>query len=204
MVVASAAKSRQILIDGQTGDVEVARQKGFQRHRGRDFSSPDQAAGKLENALMDGLEEMLRLEKVGDAIESLVIDEDRAQQCLLGLDIVRRHAERGFRRRLLACSRIECCHGPDQGISLWPIWGNSTSRTTRQTVHYRTNSRCAYHERTVDSRAAARWEMLIAPFPVTHRISTRSADRSSSLLTFGFSRRPRSARYSPARRSGSA
>ena len=114
-------KPRQILIDRQSGDVEVSRQEGLQRDRGREFSRADQAAGKLENALMDVLEEMLRLEKIGDAIERLVINEDRAQQRLLGLDIVRRHAERGFRGSLLACGRIEYCHGPDQGNSLWPI-----------------------------------------------------------------------------------
>ena len=38
---------------------------------------------------MDGLEEMLRLEKIGDPIERLVIDENRSQERLLRLDVVR-------------------------------------------------------------------------------------------------------------------
>ena len=67
----------------------------------------------LVDLLMDRLEEMLRLEKVGDAIERLVVDEDRAQQRLLGLDIVRGGAigRRGVRRRL-ARGRLDAmrCH----------------------------------------------------------------------------------------------
>src|SRR5580658_3887261 len=59
---------------------------------------------------MDGLEEMLRLEEVGDAVKRLVIDEDSAKQRLLGLDIVRCDTERRLRRRLLACGRIEYRH----------------------------------------------------------------------------------------------
>ena len=38
---------------------------------------------------MNWLEEMLRLEKIADAIERLVVDQNRAQEGLLGLDIVR-------------------------------------------------------------------------------------------------------------------
>ena len=88
---------RQILIDGQAGDIEVRRQEGLERHRRRQLAGADQAAGQLEDALVDGFEEMLRLEEIGNAVERLVIDEDGAQQRLLGLDIVRRRAERGFR-----------------------------------------------------------------------------------------------------------
>src|SRR5262249_9034883 len=39
--------------------------------------------------LMDRLEEMLRLEKIADAIKRLVVHQDRAQKGLLRLDIVR-------------------------------------------------------------------------------------------------------------------
>ncbi len=54
---------------------------------------------------------MLRLEKIGDAIERLVIDQDRAQKRLLGLDIVRRNAiERRGGFRNLARGRFDC-HG---------------------------------------------------------------------------------------------
>ena len=114
---------RQILIDGQPGDVEVDRQEGLERHRRCQLSGADEAAGKLEDALMDRFEEVLRLKEIGDAIERFVIDEDRAEQRLLGLDVVRRRAEHRFRGSLLACGRIEYCHGPDQVVRVWPILG---------------------------------------------------------------------------------
>ena len=150
-------KPRQILIDGQPGNVEVGRQERLERHRRRQLSGADQPAGKLEDALMDALEEMLRLEEIGNAIKRLVIDEDSAQQRLLGLDIVRRRAECRFRGKLLACSRIECCHGPDQGICMWPICGHSTSRITqrrRQLFEFATVA-LTNHEDLVDNRAGA-------------------------------------------------
>ena len=149
---------------------------------------------------------MLRLEKIGDAIKRLVIDEDRAEQRLLGLDIVRRHAERGFRGSLLACGRIECCHGPDQGIprvanlevSVLNIADHSTTA-----ARWRIRNRCATTNAPVDSRAAARWEILIAAFPVTHRTLDRAERKPQrSLLTRGFSGAATAPRYSPASRSG--
>ena len=98
---------RQILIDRQAGDVEIARQERLQRHRGRELVGADQSAGELENALMDRLEEMLRLEEVGDPVERLVVDQDGAEQRLFGLDIVRCACGMPApRARLLACGRI--------------------------------------------------------------------------------------------------
>ncbi len=104
-------KPRQILVDREAGDIEISRQERLQRHRRRQLVGAHQSAGQVVDALMDRLEEVLRLEKIGDAVERLVIDEDRAEQRLLGLDIMRRGAERRFRRDrdLLACCRIECC-----------------------------------------------------------------------------------------------
>ena len=179
------------------------RQECFERDWRRQLAGADQAAGELENALMDRLEEVLGLEEIRDAIKRLVIDEDRAEQCLLGLDIVRRHAERGFRRSLLACGRIEYCHGPDQGICLWPIWGHSTSRITQRQRHAGINNRCTSHERIVDNGAAPRWEMLSCGFPrypPQRSRNTRRETRMALDVTLFGARR--SARYSPARRSG--
>ena len=48
---------------------------------------------------MDRLVEMLGDEEIGDAIERLVVDEDSAQQRLLGLHIVRREPKALFVRR---------------------------------------------------------------------------------------------------------
>jgi hypothetical protein len=50
---------------------------------------------------MDRLEEVRRLEKVADPIERLVVDEDRAQECLLRLDVMRR-------RTLSRCGVVVC------------------------------------------------------------------------------------------------
>ena len=72
-------KPRQILIDGETGDVELGRQEGLERDRGRELSGADQAAGELEDELVNALKKMLRLEKVRDPIERLVVDENSAQ-----------------------------------------------------------------------------------------------------------------------------
>ena len=57
---------------------------------------------------MDRLEEMLRLEEIGNPIERLVVDEDGAEQRLLRLDVVRGVAVlRRGRFRQLADGRIE-------------------------------------------------------------------------------------------------
>ena len=45
-------------------------------------------AGGLVDLLMQGIEEVLRLEERGDAVHRLVVDEDRAEQRLLGLEVV--------------------------------------------------------------------------------------------------------------------
>ena len=79
----------EILRDRHAGDVDVGRHERLQRHRRRELAGADQAARDVVELLVDGLEEMFRLEEIGDAIERLVIDEDRAQQRLLRLDIVR-------------------------------------------------------------------------------------------------------------------
>ena len=50
--------------------------------------------GDLEDAGVKRLEEMMRLEEGGDAIERLVIDQDGAEQRLFRLNVVRRLTER--------------------------------------------------------------------------------------------------------------
>ena len=80
----------EILPDGHAADVGVGRQEGLQRHGRRDLAHPDQAAGGLEDGLMQRLEEVLRLQEVGDPVEGVVVDQDRAEQALFRLDIVRR------------------------------------------------------------------------------------------------------------------
>ena len=185
---------RQILIDRQAGDVEVRRQERLQRHRRRDLAGADQPAGKLENALVDRLEEMLRLEEVGDAVERLVIDEDGAEQRLLGLDIVRRRAERRFRGSLLACGRIESGHGPDQRNRVWPIcgsaeiWRRANLRSLNIADHSTTAApvlriRAAMHASharlsIVQRRAHGKSSLRLSPLPTAPR---RNAAADSAL-----------------------
>ena len=98
---------REVLARGQPGDVEIGRQERLQRHGARDLAGADQARAELEDLGMDRLEEVLRLEEVGDAVERLVVDQDRAQQRLFRLDVVRggtkdrRVVGRGPPRRLI-------------------------------------------------------------------------------------------------------
>ena len=79
----------EVLADRHAADIGVGRQEGLQRDRGGDLAHPDQAAGGLVDGLVDRLEEVLRLEKVRNPVERVVVDQDRAQQALFRLDIVR-------------------------------------------------------------------------------------------------------------------
>src|SRR5262249_3574739 len=116
----------QILVDGKAGNIRIARQEGLQCHRRSGLAGADKSAGQFENTLVNGFEEVLGFEKIRDAVERLVIDEDGAEQSLFGLDIVRRRPERRLRGRLLAGGRIENWHGSGQSNrALWPICGTS-------------------------------------------------------------------------------
>ena len=89
MVVASAARRARYWAS-QSGDVDLGGQERLQRHRGRELTGADQATSNVVGLLVDRLEEMLGFEEIADPIERLVVDEDRAQEGLLRLDIVRR------------------------------------------------------------------------------------------------------------------
>ena len=79
----------EVLADRHAENVGIGRKEGLQRHRRGNLAHPDQAAGGLVNPLMDGLEEVFRFQEVRDPVEGVVIDEDRTQEALFGLDIVR-------------------------------------------------------------------------------------------------------------------
>src|SRR5579862_3321249 len=147
---------------------------------------------------MDRLEKVFGLKKVRNAIKRLVVDENRTQQGLLGLDIVRRRPERGFRGRLLACNRIDWCHGPDQEIRVWLILDYSTSRITQRQRHSLVPTRRTQPRGSVVSRLTRQWEIIFAAFPTTHRRPQHDLVRP---LTGDF-RQIAGRNYSPARRSG--
>ena len=65
---------------------------------GGELALPDHGAGDLKNAAMDFLDEVFAAQEVGDAVESVVIDQDRPEQGLLGFDIGRRNPIGALRR----------------------------------------------------------------------------------------------------------
>ena len=79
----------EVLADRHAADVGFGRDEGLQRDRRGDLAHPDQAAGGLEDGLMDRLEEVLRLQEIRNPIERVVVDQDRAEKALFRLDIVR-------------------------------------------------------------------------------------------------------------------
>ena len=86
----------------------------LERDRRRQLAGPDQRSGDLEDAAMNLLDEMLAPEEVGDAVERVIVDEDRAEQRLLGLEVVRRRTIGALLRWGLALGELlngrhECC-----------------------------------------------------------------------------------------------
>ncbi len=101
-------EAREVLAHRQAGDVDVGRQEGLQGDRGRGLADPHQRRGNLIDLLVDRLEEMPRLEKIGDPVERLVVHQDGAQQRLLQLDVVWcRAIKRRCFGKLPACSGFE-------------------------------------------------------------------------------------------------
>ncbi len=88
-------EAREILRHADAAEVVLAEER-LQRDRRRELAGADQRAGDLVDAAMDLLDEMLGLEKVGDAVEGVVVDQDRAEQRLFGFDVERRSAIGGF------------------------------------------------------------------------------------------------------------
>src|SRR5262249_3189643 len=84
----------EILARRQSRNVEVRRQKRLQRDRGCGLADAHEACGDLVELLMDGLEGMPRVKKIGDPVERLIGYQDGAQQRLLQLDVVRSGAVR--------------------------------------------------------------------------------------------------------------
>ena len=104
-------------------------EESFERDWRRQLSRPDQRSGDLEDAAMNLLDEMVAPEEVGHAVERVVVDEDRAEQRLLRLEVVRRRAigtVLGLRRALRQL--FDRRHG-DQRVS-GRVEGKRT-RTTR-------------------------------------------------------------------------
>jgi hypothetical protein len=60
-----------------------------------DLVAQDQARQRIVDAAVHRIGEMFGLQEIGDAVEGVVVGEDRAEQGLFGFEIVRRRAEGG-------------------------------------------------------------------------------------------------------------
>jgi hypothetical protein len=86
------------LRDGQLADRLLGLKEGLERDGGRPLAAKDQLRGRLVEARMQSVIEMGGLQEARDAIDRLVVDEDCAEQGLLGLEIMWRCSEnRRFR-----------------------------------------------------------------------------------------------------------
>ena len=96
-------ESGQILRYRDTAEVVIA-QEGLERDRRRDLAGAHQRRRDLEDPSMDFLAEVIRNEEVRHTVEGVVVDQDGAEQRLLGLYVMRRLAERlGGSGRLRGC-----------------------------------------------------------------------------------------------------
>ncbi len=86
-----AREAGEILRHGDPAKIMFA-EEGLQRDRRRQLARADQRSGDLENAAVNFFDEMLAPEEIRDAVERVVVDEDRAEERLFGLEIVRRRA----------------------------------------------------------------------------------------------------------------
>ena len=66
---------------------------GLERDGAHDLAALDQPRQRIEQLAVQGIGEVLRPQELGDALVGGVVDQDRAQQRLLRLEIVRRLAQ---------------------------------------------------------------------------------------------------------------
>ena len=79
--------------DGQLADRLRRLEEGLERDRRRALAAEDQLGGCLIDAPVQRVVEMRGLEEARNAVDRLVIDEDRAEKGLLSLEIMRRRAK---------------------------------------------------------------------------------------------------------------
>ena len=113
---------RQILRHADSADV-VLPQESLERDRRGELAHANHRAGDLVDAAMNLLDEMLAPEKVRHAVEGVVVDQDRAEQRLFGLEIVGRRAIGAlFRCGLSLRELLNGRHGLAGGPSLAEVF----------------------------------------------------------------------------------
>src|SRR5208282_3177804 len=105
-------------------------EEGLERDRRRQLARADQRSGDLENAAMNLFDEMLAPEEIRDAIERVVVDEDRAQERLFGLEIVRRRTVRALLTLALR-ELLDCRHGEGRVSHILKGEAKARTRITR-------------------------------------------------------------------------
>ena len=85
-------EAREILADCEAAEISVGK-VGLERDHRRDLARANKLAQHLVDAPVQVFREMLGLEKVGDAVEGVVVHENGAEQRLFRLDIVGRRAQ---------------------------------------------------------------------------------------------------------------
>ena len=96
----------EILRHGDAAKIMLA-EKGLQGDRRGELSGADQLRGDIENPPVQFLRKMFGSEKIGDPVEGVIVDEDRAKQRLFRLDIVRREPEVGSGLAALASGSLD-------------------------------------------------------------------------------------------------
>jgi hypothetical protein len=97
---------RQILRAADLGKGAVLVEQILQRDRVGDLAAFDEPADRGIDAAVDGVAEMLRHQELGDPRMRRVVDEDRPEQRLLGLDVggrLRQPVEIGLAQRSDGC-----------------------------------------------------------------------------------------------------
>ena len=100
MVVALAGERAEVLRHGERRRDRLGRlEERAQRDRRRLLADVDQLGRRLVDLLVQRIVEVLRIEERRDAVHRLVVDEDGAEQRLLGLEVVRSLTEGELTRR---------------------------------------------------------------------------------------------------------
>ena len=155
----------------------------LERDRRRLLARGDQLGGRLVDLLVQRIVEVVRLEEARDAVVRLVVDEDGAEQRLLGLEVVGRGAEgqrlgRGAARLSVGfCVRARSC--PEQYIARSESsWRGSVRCPGRPRYsHMRPDIRLAAESSRSIRRRTAEPARLI---PVLHRAKAWPANTAGS------------------------
>jgi hypothetical protein len=83
-------EAREVLRNRDAAEILVA-EKGLERDRRRDLAGLDEGRRDLVDAPVQILEEVRGLEEVRDPVIGVVVDQNRTEQGLLGIDVVRRY-----------------------------------------------------------------------------------------------------------------